>query len=293
MAIGLIDRTQCPLCDKQDNRRLCEISFKDQRLKTYLEGFYAGRVPLKRFKADAFRVVICESCKLIYQDRILNAQGMQALYLDWIDHAESLQKKKTAGASLYGKYAGQLSSLARILPEPPSACRMLDYGMGWGYWARMAQAHGYQVEGYELSEQRSAHARSLGITTIDRLPEPGSHYHGIYANQVFEHLADPKQALRDLRACLAPGGIIYLRVPDGRGVADWLNERGWSPDLDAIHPFEHINCFTRKTLIALAHGAGLKPINAPFRLNRNSLWSSLRREFADRYVTTHLLLRAD
>lgn len=292
MAIGLTERQQCPLCENRNSRRLCEVSFGNPRLKSYLEDFYDGRVPFSRFKSETFRVVICESCEFIYQDRILNAQGMQALYLDWIDHAQSLQKKQMAEASLSDKYARQIASLSGLITESPSTCRMLDYGMGWGYWARTAQTHGYQVEGYELSQQRSAHARAMGVDTIDRLPEPGPHYHFIYASQIFEHLSDPKQVLVELSQCLGPGGIIYLRVPDGRGVADWLNERGWSPDLDAIHPFEHINCFTRKTLLALANHTGLKPVNPPLRVNRDSVWGSIKREFADRYLTTHLFLRA-
>lgn len=291
MAIGLQSRRHCPLCQSENRQTLVSISYRDPQLAAFIEAFYQGRVPLKRFKSDSYRVLQCIDCEFIYQDQILNNQGMQALYLDWVDHVASLDKKQQAKARLYRQYAMQIQSLSSLFPERPHQTRLLDYGMGWGYWSRMAQAHGYEVHGYELSTQRCEHARAMGINVIEQLPEAGEHYDCIYANQVFEHLADPLACLQDLSTRLKKGGLIYIRVPDGRGVVDWIEQRGWSTELDAIHPFEHINCFTRKSLIEFAAKAGLKPVNLPLRLNWNSLWGGIKREVADRYLTTHVLFR--
>lgn len=158
----------------------------------------------------------------------------------------------------------------------------------------MAQAHGFDVVGFELSKQRREYARKMGVTVIDRLPAELAGFDCVYANQVFEHLPDPMQALMDICQQLKPEGIVYIRVPDGRGVVARLEQRGWSPELPelgAIHPLEHINCFTRRTLLSFAAKAGLKPFNPPLRLNWDSLWSGIRREVTDRLLTTHLFLR--
>ncbi len=127
--------------------------------------------------------------------------------------------------------------------------------------------------------------------SIAELPPPGPHFECLYANQVFEHLPEPAATLQQLCARLTADGLVYLRVPDGRGVVEQLARRGWSPALDAIHPLEHINCFTRKTLIELAAGAGLRPISPPLRLQLGRLLSGLKREIADRYLMTHILFR--
>ena len=291
MAIGFQSRQHCPLCQSESHNTLLDLPYTDESLVAHIESFYQGNVPLKRLESESYRVLQCSDCEFIYQDQILNQQGMQALYLDWVDHAASLNKKQQGKARLYRQYAMQLQSLACLLPERPHQVSILDYGMGWGYWSRMAQAHGYEVYGYELSAQRSEHARAMGVRVIENLPEAGDHYDCIYANQVFEHLPDPLDSLKTLCARLKPGGLIYIRVPDGRGIVDWLNNRGWSPALNAIHPFEHINCFTRKSLIAFAARAGLKPVNMPLRLNWGSLWDGVRREVADRYLTTHVLFK--
>ena len=291
MAIGFQSRRHCPLCQSENRNTLLDLPYSNEQLAAYIEVFYQGKVPLKRLKSGSYRVLQCQDCDFIYQDQILNQQGMQALYLDWVDHAASLSKKQQAKARLYRQYAMQVQSLARLLPDRPHRVSILDYGMGWGYWSRMAQAHGYQVYGHELSTQRCEHARAMGVEVIEQLPGVGEHYDLIYASQVFEHLPDPLDALKSLCARLKPGGLVYIRVPDGRGIVDWLGNRDWSPELDAIHPLEHINCFTRKSLIAFAAKVDLKPVNVPLRLNWGSLWDGIRREIADRYLTTHVLFR--
>ena len=245
-------------------------------------------MPLESLRSGNYRVVVCTNCDFIYQDPVLNEAGMQALYVNWIGHEQSLQKKQTAKSKLYRQYAGQVGTLSRIIDKRPDQTRVLDFGMGWGYWSRMAQAHGLNVVGYELSAQRIEHARKMGITVIDDLTVVEDDFDFIYANQVFEHLPNPLQTLQALCQRLKATGIVYIRVPDGRGVARGLAQRSWAPDLDAIHPLEHINCFTRKTLIELGARAGMQPFSPPLRLGWNGLWGGIRREIVDRWFTTHV-----
>ncbi len=291
MNVAFYRRSVCPLCESAGCKILCEIPYGDRTMANFIEQFYQGRVAAEVLSTETYRVVACEQCDFIYQDPILNENGMQALYQDWIDNAQSLHKKQSAKSKLYRQYAGQVHTLTRLFDQRPGQVRVLDFGMGWGYWCRMAQAHGFDVTGYELSPQRSQHARAMGIQVVDKLPGTGAHFDYIHANQVLEHLPDPLQTLKDLCARLAPGGVVCIRVPDGRGVADILARHGWSPQLDAVHPLEHINCFTRKTLTGMATRAGLTPFNPPLRLNWGSLWGGIRREIADRLLTTHLYLR--
>ena len=291
MPIGFKQREHCPVCDSTSNRLLCEIPYGDPQLSNYLEQFYGGKVALDSLQSASYRVVLCQPCGFIYQDSILHEEGMRMLYEDWIDHAQSLQKKQTAGANLYLQYSAQIQTLTRLFKQSPDQVKILDYGMGWGYWSRMAQAHGFDVTGFELSQQRSEYARCMGVSVIDELTSELASFDCIYANQVFEHLPDPLQSLKELCLQLKPEGIVCIRVPDGRGVVASLEQGGWSPELTVIHPLEHINCFTRKTLLGLAAQAGLIPFNPPVRLNWGNLWSGIKREFNDRWLTTHLFLR--
>lgn len=291
MAIQFQIRNTCPICGGNKVESLCELAYTDARLNSFMETFYHGRVDKTLIKTGIYRVVQCVQCDFIYQPEILNDAGMAALYENWVDQAHSLNKKLNAKAALYRQYAGQIQTLQRLFPGPPGETRVLEYGMGWGYWSRMAQAHGFDISGYELSRQRIQHAKNMGLNVIGELPPAGQAYHFIFASQVFEHLPDPRQTLETLGDRLTADGVVCIRVPDGRGVAASLKQRGWSPDLDAIHPLEHINCFTRGSLIRLAADARLKPFNPPLRLNWASLWGDLKREIADRFFTTHLYFK--
>ena len=260
-------------------------------MQTFLNDFYQGRVESAQLQLSNYRVMQCHQCDLLYQSEILNPEGLNLLYNDWVDQSKSLQKKRSASSKLFKQYAGQMQSLQALFAARPADIRVLDYGMGWGYWARLAQAHGFDVSGVELSKQRAEHARGMGLLVLDSLPAEGGQYHFIYANQVFEHLTDPRQAMFDLSRSLLPDGVMHIRVPDGRGIAANLRQRGWSGELGAIHPLEHINCFSRASLKYLAGDAGMEVINPPLRLHRGSLIGGMRREIADRFFTTHLYLR--
>ena len=291
MQVDFLRRETCPLCQSGKSKILCDLGYDEPALKTFIERFYQGRIGDTTLLQGRYRVVKCGQCGFVYQDPILAEKGMQLLYHDWVDQERSLQKKKNATAKLYLKYAGQIKTLSRLFDKPPSQTSVLDFGMGWGYWCRMAQAHGYDVSGYEVSFERCKHARQMGLRVIDNLAQSEGQYDFIYANQVFEHLAEPVRVLSELCHCLKEEGIVYLRVPDGRGADSRLRRHGWSPELGAIHPLEHINCFTRKTLIGLATSAGLRPFNPPFRLNWGSIRGGIRRETSDRWFATHLMFR--
>ena len=267
------------------------MDFEEPGLAGFIERFYQGRLPRESLSGGSYGLRLCEDCGLVFQDPVLDDAGMAALYRDWVDQARSLDKKRRAGAGLYRQYAGQVATLLRLFPRRPAETRVLDFGMGWGFWARMAAAHGFDVSGFELSPQRQAQARAFGIRVIDRLDAARSVYDFIYANQVFEHLPEPRKTLESLLACLAPDGILQIRVPDGRGIAKRLARRGWSPELDAVHPLEHINCFDRRALLQMTGRCGLQAFDPPLRLSWGSLRGGIRREFNDRYRAPHLYLR--
>lgn len=290
--IGFVTRAKCPVCNYQHSTTLWVKPYSDLVLDKFLSEFYHQKLNTSQLEQQPFQIDQCNQCEFIYQPFVLNETGMATLYGEWVDSKTSLKKKKTAKAKLYKQYSGQIEIIARLFKQKPHTINILEFGMGWGYWSRMAQAFGYNVSGLELSPERVEHARSMGLKVIEEIPDDAK-YHFIYANQVFEHLENPLTLLKDLTNHLTKNGIIYLRVPDGSGIKDRLINSGWSNNMDAIHPLEHINCFTRKTLIKLAEEAGLKVLNHPIRLNINSLWGGIKREIADRFFTTHIYFTKD
>ncbi len=293
MTIKLEARKSCPVCESQASDLVYQLPFHNQSLKKFMVDFYGQRADLAFLEDYKFQIKKCPSCGFLFQVNTLNDEGMSALYGKWVDNEKSLHKKQQANARLFRQYAGQLENISQLFRQPSHQLKILEYGMGWGYWSRMASAFGYQVSGLEVSPERVEHARSLGVNTIQSLPDGGSNFDFIYANQVFEHLDHPLQTLCELRDQLKTGGIIYLRVPDGRKVESQLRSHGWSENLNAIHPLEHVNCFTRKTLKTLAKNARLNPVQPPLRVDIKRFWGGLKREINDRWLTTHIYFRRE
>jgi SAM-dependent methyltransferase len=72
------------------------------------------------------------------------------------------------------------------------------------------------------------------VASIYDLPFAAGQFGGVFAHAVFQHLAEPDRAVREMCRVLAPGGIIALRSPDWGGVL--LAPR--TPDLDgALNAF--------------------------------------------------------
>lgn len=51
-------------------------------------------------------------------------------------------------------------------------------------------------------------------------------------------------------------------MPNHINIKSELKYYNWKAKKVAIHPLEHVNCFTQKTLIYITEKAGLKPIDA-------------------------------
>lgn len=269
-AIRFVRRPDCRLCGSRSARTLIRRSFLEPTVWDFLERYYEGRIGPAELAAGYYQVNQCTHCGFLWQVEILDEVGMDALYSRWISPQQSLAKKTAAPVEHAARYAAEVELIARLLKRPPSQLYVLDFGMGWGHWCSMAKAFGYRVVGLELSSDRIAHARRQGIAVIQRLDDlPRECLDFINSEQVLEHVAEPRQALAALVRALRPGGIVHLGVPNGRGIARALARRGWKPAKDAIHPLEHINCFTPTTLAALGRSAGLELIDQPWMRPRS------------------------
>ena len=290
---GFVLRAACPVCKAQDHRVLRSLPFTVPEVWSFLERYYAGRIGRADLGAALYEIRRCAACGFLWQAYHLDADGMLLLYEEWISAEESLAKKTRAGLDLYDGYAREASSIARRLGRKPCELRVLDFGMGWGAWCRMAQAFGYQVAGFELSQRRQQHARAWGIRVIDSL-ETLERYDYINCHHALEHVPDPHATLARLVEALAPGGLLRVSVPDGLGMEQQLSQPDWRAAKDSLHPLEHLNCFTGATLARLAARAGLAtaPEQPAARGLRGLVLGALRAPRGEIRGTTHCFARA-
>ncbi|MER7556150.1 methyltransferase domain-containing protein [Nocardioides sp. NPDC126508] len=118
--------------------------------------------------------------------------------------------------------------LAHLSPEQ----RLLDVGAGPGtitldLAGRVAHVTATEIGKTELELSRRA-AETGGVTNIDfrvedvhALSIEDAAYDVVHAHQVLQHVADPVQALREMRRVTRPGGVVAVRDSDYAGFVWW------------------------------------------------------------------------
>lgn len=137
--------------------------------------------------------------------------------------------------------------------------KMLEVGPGGGFALKAFTLMGYEVMGLETSEVASSFIKKrLGLQVInssieDYDPTQYGKYDLILLNHVLEHFIEPEAAMQKLRLMLAPGGLLYIRVPDH----DSYDRRAYGKAWPAYAQY-HISNFSEKSLSILLKRNGLK-----------------------------------
>lgn len=106
--------------------------------------------------------------------------------------------------------------------------KMLDVGCGSGHVAKYVADTfpGVQVEGCDVSPVRVEQAREIRkkqgrediryfVSPVEMIDAPDNTYDRITCRYLFEFLADPMVAMRELRRVLKPGGQLLIIQVDG------------------------------------------------------------------------------
>jgi SAM-dependent methyltransferase len=98
--------------------------------------------------------------------------------------------------------------------------RLLDMGCGCGLLLREARARGWIVTGLDPSRESIDHLNAMlgPVGVVGTLEDfhPVERYDVITMINVLDHLIDPWEDVKRAAALLRPGGLLYLRLPNGR-----------------------------------------------------------------------------
>jgi SAM-dependent methyltransferase len=110
-------------------------------------------------------------------------------------------------------------NLARFLPEA-APCQVLDAGCGTGgLLRRLRESHPtWQLTGLDVSPIACALARSRsGADVVEgsvmELPFPDAAFDAVVSCDVLCQVPDAGRAMREIRRCLKPGGVVVLTMP--------------------------------------------------------------------------------
>lgn len=268
-------RTRCPVCHGADWMVAYERAYQGPELRHYLQSYYYTQ-PSSAFdclEGARYSLCACSQCQAVFQKEIPNQRLMSILYDQWIDSSlVAPQNRLVSDVPRRLQACREIAGLMDFLHKPASALRVLDFGMGWGEWAQMAQGLGCTTYGAELSQDRLECARTQGIELVSWEDIVAHQFDLIHTEQVFEHLAEPLEVLRYLKRALTPGGLLKISVPSAPNMQQRLARMDWSAplnsrySLDPVAPLEHINFFHRSSLERMAALADMRLVSMPFKL---------------------------
>lgn len=150
--------------------------------------------------------------------------------------------------------------------------RLLDVGAGLGVFPYAVKQHGWHCTAIDPDARAVAHMKErVGIEALagDFMTFEGDRTFDIVTfNKVLEHVEDPVAMLRHAKAFLAPGGFIYVELPDGEMAA----REGAGREEFFV---EHLHVFSFVSMAMLAARGGLIPL-AIERLQEPSTKYTLR-----------------
>jgi SAM-dependent methyltransferase len=134
---------------------------------------------------------------------------------------------------------------------------LLDVGAGLGVFPHAVKQAGWNCTAIDPDRRAVHHMRErVGVTAIcgDFMEIAATdRFDLVTFNKVLEHVEDPISMLRRAREFLAPGGCVYLEVPDGEMAACEGSER-------EEFTVEHLHVFSFASTVIMAQRAGYSPL---------------------------------
>lgn len=154
------------------------------------------------------RIVRCAACRAVYRDPLppADAASPGELAAEVAAHEERVAARRA-------------TEFARVIRAAGRPGRLLDVGTGLGYFLRAATAAGWQAIGVDADPAVVTYARTrLAVDaragTLDAQRFPDASFDLATLWNVLDVVSDPRAVLGELRRVLAPGGRVFVRVPN-------------------------------------------------------------------------------
>ncbi len=235
--------TTCPLCAGRHLRQVFQI-------KTW----------------STYEIEKCRDCGFVFAAPRPSAEALDRFY------TSTYFERDRATNLGYANYRSVAEENARrmwhefkllLAGRAVSPRRVLDVGCATGGFLAEAKADQWEGVGVEFSEFAIDVARrEFGLQVLKGdvfHPELPEHSFGLVTMwHVLEHVIDPLATLDQARKLLAPGGLLFVELPNWSSVGRRVRGVRWSQ----LKPPEHINFFTPTSLALAARKAGLKILSS-------------------------------
>lgn len=229
-------------------------------------------------------IVCCRSCSALYvSPRLKNPERGY-----WDDAAAKWRKYAPIlrGISPHPRDRNYREHLAMIRRARPSG-RFLDVGTHCGFFLRLARGQGWDLEGVDASPSSARIAgEAFGLRvfpgTLAAARFPAGRFDIVSLVDVLEHVTQPRDLLREVSRVLAPGGVVFIKVPHARyNLLKFrlLKQLLRQERFDIFDSREHVVHYTVETLGALLKQAGFARVEfyVPRPIQSGAWWQHFAR----------------
>ena len=201
----------------------------------------------------AIGIVRCKACGLIYTNPMVKDASKNY----WGDEKKYYAEGRLIfeGLARHNRDRNYLEDL-RIIEKIKPQGNFLDIGTNMGFFLRHTRGKKWNVFGIEPSPTLSEIARKyfgLNVKTT-YLKEAGfqdDFFDVVTMTDVFEHIADPREILPEVKRVLKKDGVLFIKVPNGNySLLKFLIARAANKlrDYDIFDAYEHLTHYTQRTL---------------------------------------------
>jgi 2-polyprenyl-3-methyl-5-hydroxy-6-metoxy-1,4-benzoquinol methylase len=236
----------------------------------------AGEIPLNEFTctttalAQHDDILQCRRCGMVSAMPMIGGEEIVDGYRQVVD--EAYLSEEGARRELFAWIADAMDGY--VVPGK----RLLEFGSSVGLFLSVAGDRGWDARGVEPSKWAVEQGRRLFGVALEQgsledfRAEPQS-ADVLVLLDVLEHVVDPLEALRSLRAALEPEGLLVLSTLNLAGVHARVRGDRWPWFIRS-----HLHYFTPETLSAMLAKAGYRMVG----------WESVPRSFHASYIASRL-----
>lgn len=153
---------------------------------------------------------------------------------------------------------------------PSTATTVLDVGCGEGAFAKSLKEksiNDLDIWGIELMEEQGLKAKNvLSKVLIGKCEEligeiPSNYFDIIFFNDVLEHLIDPYDVLKLMKAKLKDNGLIVSSIPNVRyhnTFMDLVLNKNWDYRSSGVLDKTHLRFFTKRSIVKMYESLGFE-----------------------------------
>ena len=254
---------------KTENCKICQLKgipvfskkYDDETLRNFFDNYY-GNTKYNNFKnvleGVNYELLKCEKCFFIWQKYSPKEKFSFDLYENIIDKKESLKKSSIKFENQKTKNDKEIDKIIDYFKN--EKINILDFGAGWGHWLISGNRSKYNAYAFELSPSRKKYLQNnhINILNYDNISKYKNFFHFIRLDQVLEHIDDINSLLKTIKFLGREECIFFISVPDGKNI---IKKSNFSISKGPIQPLEHLNCFSRHSLIKILNKNDFKCID--------------------------------